>query len=408
MTQPSSAPLSAPWASRAGERRFWLAGALGALVLAAGLAAAHYMEVHGHAVTGMSNRIVWGVPHVFAIFMIVAASGVLNVASVGSVFGQPVYKARARLSGLLAVALLAGGLTVLMLDLGRPERIVVAATHYNLRSIFAWNVLLYSGLFAIVALYLWTLMERRLNAYSKYAGLAALVWRIVLTTGTGLIFGFLVARQAYQSAVLAPMFIAMSLAWGMAIFLIAQAALFAWQGRALDPAIRRRMARLLGVFVAAVLYFVLVYHLTNLYFARQVEFTRFILASGGAYPLLFWLGYVFVGSLVPLLLLFHPRSDDDRTVIVASTLVIVGAFAQLYVFIIGGQAFPLELFPGYAASSTFFDGAIAAYRPSLAEILLGFGGLALALVAAVVGVRVLPFMPEDDRRVVAAGSGAGE
>ena len=35
-------------------------------------------------------------------------------------------------------------------------------------------------------------------------GIAALVWRFVLTTGTGSIFGFLVARQAYQSALLAP------------------------------------------------------------------------------------------------------------------------------------------------------------------------------------------------------------
>ena len=39
------------------------------------------------------------------------------------------------------------------------------------------------------------------------AGLAALGWRFVLTTGTGSLFGFLVARQAYQSALLAPLFI---------------------------------------------------------------------------------------------------------------------------------------------------------------------------------------------------------
>ncbi len=46
------------------------------------------MEHHGHVVTGMNNQIVWGMPHVFAIFLIVAASGVLNVASIGSVFGK--------------------------------------------------------------------------------------------------------------------------------------------------------------------------------------------------------------------------------------------------------------------------------------------------------------------------------
>jgi hypothetical protein len=40
-------------------------------------------------------------PHVFAIFMIVAASGVLNIASIGSVFGKVVYKGRAPLAGML-------------------------------------------------------------------------------------------------------------------------------------------------------------------------------------------------------------------------------------------------------------------------------------------------------------------
>ena len=53
--------------------------------------------------------------------------------------------------------------------------------------------------------------------------MAALVWRFVLTTGTGSIFGFLVARQAYQSALLAPLFIVLSFGWGLAVFLIVQA-----------------------------------------------------------------------------------------------------------------------------------------------------------------------------------------
>jgi len=69
-------------------RRFWTLAALGAVVLAIGLGAALVMEHEGHIITGMNNEIVWGTPHVFAIFLIVAASGVLNVASVGSVFRQ--------------------------------------------------------------------------------------------------------------------------------------------------------------------------------------------------------------------------------------------------------------------------------------------------------------------------------
>src|SRR5512134_3603803 len=190
-----------------------LLAVLGALVLA-GLGAAWTMEHNGHYITGMSNRIVWGTPHVFAVFLIVAASGALNVASIASVFGRELYKPLARLSALLAVALLAGGLAVLVLDLGRPERLIVAMTHYNFKSIFAWNIFLYTGLLPIATLFLSTMMERRMHAYLNRAAVLAFLWRLILTTGTGSIFGFLVAREPYNSALLAPLFIIMSFSFG--------------------------------------------------------------------------------------------------------------------------------------------------------------------------------------------------
>ncbi len=80
----------------------------------------------------------------------------------------------------------------------------------------------------------------------------------------------------------------------------------------------------------------------------------------------------------------------------ASLLVVVGAFAWLYVFIIGGQAWPLDIFPGYAASSSFADGAIGHYAPSLPELLLGLGGAGAAFLVTIIGVRVLPFMTQDE------------
>jgi molybdopterin-containing oxidoreductase family membrane subunit len=361
------------------------------IFIAAGLAAAWAMEHQGHVITGMTNRIVWGTPHVFAVFLIVAASGALNVASVASVFGRELYKPLARLSGLLAVALLAGGLAVLVLDLGRPDRLIVAMTHYNFKSIFAWNIFLYTGFFAVVALYLWTMFERRMNGYTARAGVLAFLWRLVLTTGTGSIFGFLVAREPYDSALLAPLFIVMSFAFGTAAFVLVLMAACRWSGRPLDDALLARLGNLLGIFVAAVLYFVAVHRLTNLYVARQLEFERFLLVEGGVYTALFWLGQVLIGGAVPLVLVFAVRSR--AALAAASGCVIAGGLAQLYVIIIGGQAYPQQIFPGKEVSSSFFDGVVASYVPSLPEVALGLGGVGLALALTVVGLRVLPFLP---------------
>lgn len=377
------------------NRLFYTMVAAGGLVVLLGLYAAHMMEQHGHIITGMNNQIVWGVPHVFAIFMIVAASGVLNVASIGSVFGKAIYKARAPLASLLSIALLTGGLTVLMLDLGRPDRIIVAATHYNPTSVFAWNVLLYTGMFAAVAIYLWTMMEQRMNPWTKPVGIVVFVWRFILTTGTGLIFAFLVARQAYGSALLPPMFIVISFAWGLAVFHVVQSAIYAWNGKTHTPEIVKRMKNLLGIFIISALYLVAAYHLTNLYFAHQSGFERFILVDGGIYPQLFWWGYVVLGNLLPLLLIVHPRLGNTSSVIAASMLVILGGFALLYVFIIGGQAYPLNIFPGFEVKSSFGDGQIGLYQPSLPEFLLGCGGLGIAFLITTISVRVLNFIPHD-------------
>ncbi|RCX31960.1 NrfD/PsrC family molybdoenzyme membrane anchor subunit [Thioalbus denitrificans] len=373
---------------------YGLLGAL-ALVVLMGFGAFLYMEHHGHYVTGMNNQVVWGTPHVFAVFLIVAASGVLNMASIGSVFGKSMYKPLGRMAGLLAITLLMGGLTVLVLDLGHPDRLIVAMTHYNFKSIFAWNIFLYTGFMAIVAVYLWSMMERRMNPYSKPMGFLAFVWRLMLTTGTGSIFGFLVARQGYDAAVMAPMFIAMSFSFGLAIFLLVLRAMEGGFGWELGGMALKRYKNLLGVFIAATLYFVALMHLTNLYATEHHGVEAFILMNGGIYTFLFWVVFVLVGSLLPLGLLYHPATGGSRTwITAASVLVLVGAIALVYVIIIGGQAYPLVLFPGMEVSSSFNDGVVNSYAPSLPEVVLGVGGIALALALAMVAMRVLRFIPE--------------
>ena len=59
-----------------------------------------------------------------------------------------------------------------------------------------------------------------MSNYSKPVGVFAFLWRIILTTGTGSIFGFLIARDAYGTAILAPLFIIMSLLYVTVIYLL--------------------------------------------------------------------------------------------------------------------------------------------------------------------------------------------
>jgi len=395
-TPPPARPANLFPAAGMEPRGFWALAIAAAVVLLLAFGAFHYLEEQGHAATGMGNEVVWGLPHVFAIFLIVTASGALNVASVSSVFRVNAYKPGAALSALLALALLVGGLMILVLDLGRPERLVVAATHYNFKSIFAWNMILYNGFLAIVAVYAVMSLERRWQKISAPVGVLAFVWRIILTTGTGSIFGFLIARPGYASALIAPLFIALSLAWGTAVFILVKEAVCRWYDVPVSDEMRARLRRLLGIFVAAALYLTAVHHLTNLYWARQTEFERFFLLEGGLYTVMFWGGFVLVGSVVPLLLTLHAQFKSPRALLWACYAVVGGGFAFLYSFIIAGQAFPLDMFPGYEVTSGFRDGVVAPYDPTLPEFLLGMGGIALAFLIALVLVRLFKVVPRDE------------
>jgi len=375
--------------------RYWLILGVLAVLITAGLAAAHHMDIEGHHVSGMNNQIVWGLPHVFAIFLIIAASGALNIASISSVFGKTDYQPLARLSAVLSIALLIGGLLILLLDLGRPDRLIVAMTYYNFQSIFAWNIILYLGFVLIVTVYLWLMMERRMLAYSKSAGLIAMIWRLILTTGTGSIFGFLVAREAYDTAILAPMFIIMSFAFGLAIFILLLMTSFKLDSRVLADSLLNRLRKLLGLFTAAIFYFVLVFHITKIYGAQYHGVEYYLLVDGGIYPALFWLVQIGAGNLLPLLLIYLPSLNQSRrSLVLACCLVISGAFAQLYVIIIGGQSYPLNIFPGYQVSSSFNDGVIGAYTPSIWELMLGMGGFAASIMIVFLIMRILPVTPE--------------
>jgi Ni/Fe-hydrogenase subunit HybB-like protein len=377
---------------------FWWLLALNAVVVLAGLGAAFFMEHNGHIVTGMTNQIVWGMPHVFAVFLIIAASGALNVASIASVFNRQQYKPYARLSALLAIALLVGGLAVLVLDLGRPDRLIVAMTTYNFKSIFAWNIYLYIGFLAIVAAYLFVMMDRQASRsvlLGKTVGGIAFVWRLVLTTGTGSIFGWLIAREAYSAAIMAPLFIAASLLFGLA-FTVLILMILGPQMRQdlLTDEMVARFRGLLAIFSLTVLYFTAVHHLTKIYASEHHGIERFLLLEGGVYTIGFWLGQIVIGSLLPLVILALPSFGYTRSAItIASVLFLLGGLAQIYVIIIGGQAYPLDLFPDMEVTSSFQDGQVARYMASLPEVLLGLSGLSIAMLMAGIAVKLLPFLP---------------
>lgn len=378
------------------QRLFWsIFLGLGFFVLL-GIFCAHYMETEGHYITGMNNQIIWGLPHIFAVFMIIISSGVLNIASLSSVFDKEKYKLLVFLSGLIAIFYLIGGLAVLVLDLGRPDRLIVAMTTYNFKSIFAWNIFLYSGFFLVLLIYLWTMLDYEIKKYSKSMGIFAFVWRIILTTGTGSIFGFLVAREAYATAILAPLFIVMSLLYGVAIYYAYHSSICWLNKTKISQTMLDNFKKLMIIFLFTNLYFLILYHITNIYISKHLDYEIFLLVSGGIYTLLFWVGQFLIGIVLPLILLIFNKNNSPLSLLITSKIILLGGLFAVAVIIIGGQAYPLNIFPDHQIiESAFYDNVIHSYVPSIYELGLGIGGLTLATLIILIGIANFKFIPKD-------------
>ncbi|MBF0340175.1 MAG: polysulfide reductase NrfD [Magnetococcales bacterium] len=370
---------------------FWrMVGAMLVLVLM-GAGAFFYVEHHGHAVTGMNNQIVWGLPHVFAISLLVMASGALNMGSMSTVFAVKQFEQFGRFSAFLSIALLVGGLAVLMLDLGRPDNMLLPMVYMNFRSMFTWNVFLYTGFMTLCLLYLWTMFEYK--QYKKLVGTAAFGWRLVLTTGTGSIFGVIQGREVFGSAITAPTFVAISLTSGTAIGILLLVHTYRRTGRQLDDKLIFGMRNALIFFLALVAYLLIVEKFTRFYDPSSYAVESWIL--NGPWAWLYWLGVWGVGVLIPLVLMFNREIGNSvGGVLVASGFVVAGAFCFVAHTLLAGQSYPFDLFPGYVTSSAFQDGVAGSYVPTLSELFLGLGGVGISGLIFLLGIRFFRMLPE--------------
>ncbi|MEE8484860.1 MAG: NrfD/PsrC family molybdoenzyme membrane anchor subunit, partial [Nitrospinota bacterium] len=231
-----------------------LVAVLGVLSLG-GVWASYAMFSKGHYITGMSNQVPWGFPIVMAVYLIGLSAGSLVLSALSSVFGKDEFKPFARLAALLAALLLVGALLSIILDWGRPDRVIVPFFNFNPRSIFSLNGILYSAYIVICFVYLWAMFTNR-EKWIPYLGLLAVFWAVLVHSGTGAIFAFVGARDLYHSPLLPPSFIAAALSSGTALMILVLLATFKYTRRPLDDALIRQLGTYLVMFILVVTYFI--------------------------------------------------------------------------------------------------------------------------------------------------------
>jgi len=367
-----------------------------AVMALAGLTATWYASANGLWVTGMTNRVPWGLQIVMAVYYIGLSAGSLVISGLYGVFGKLEYKPFARLAVYLATLFLLAGLLSILTDQGRLDRVFVEPfVHFNLQSMFSINPILYNGHILICIIYLWALFNEKARL-TKVIATLAFGWAFCVHTGTGAIFGF-GARVLYESPLLPASFVAAAMASGTALMIVMIVTLFKITKRPVDDELVLWLGRFLAVCLLVVVYFLGVENAYRVYVVELRDAALYYL-FGGFHSVLFWGGLVFVGCCVPLLILFNRTVGKSVPwVLFASVLVVFGVLCERYVIVLPGLTHPPDLFPGMEISGSGIEEGIASYSISSIEVVQALGVLGVIGFLFVWGLKTFKLLPTEAR-----------
>jgi molybdopterin-containing oxidoreductase family membrane subunit len=364
-----------------------------------GFLATLWVMQKGIWVTGMTNRMPWGLQIVMAVYYIGLSAGSLVISGLYGVFGKLEYKPFARIAVYMAMLFLIAGLLSILTDQGRMDRVFVQPfVHFNLQSMFSINPLLYSGHILICIIYLWALFTEKKKT-TKVVATLAFGWAFCVHSGTGAIFGF-GARMLYESPLLPAAFVAAAMASGTALMIITIVVLFRLTNRYVDDALVIWLGRFLAICVLIVLYFLFMENAYRAYVVELREAAIYYL-FGGLHSIFFWVGLILIGCCIPMFLLFRDKTGKSvQWILMASILVVFGVLCERYVIVMPGLMHPPEMFPGMLLSGTGVPEGVVTYSISFVEILQALGVLGVIGFLLAWGLKVFKLLPHEARALV--------
>jgi molybdopterin-containing oxidoreductase family membrane subunit len=171
--------------------------------------------------------------------------------------------------------------------------------------------------------------------------------------------------------------------------------LFKYTERPFDQRYVQELSRLLAVFIIIVAYFLLVENGFRAYNITHRESAWFFL-FGGSHSLVFWVGLIGLGVVIPALILFTPGIKDSIKMInVAAVLHVIGVLCERYIIVIPGQLHAAEILPNMEVESVALDGANVTYSISFLEVVQTLGVAAIVAIAFVLGLKFFAMLPTE-------------
>ncbi|MDG5776998.1 polysulfide reductase NrfD [Haloarculaceae archaeon H-GB1-1] len=409
----------------------WI-GLLAALVVA-GVVAWGYQLTTGLVVTGMRNVFSWGLYIMMFVLFVGLSAGGLIISSAPKFFHSDRYEGFARLGVLVSLGCITVAGLLILPDIGRPERLYQFFTTPDFRSPMVWDfgiVVLYG---VLNTWYLWLLTRRDLAARGSrlafgvedtdggrkrdrtllfWTASLALPTAVALHSVTGWIFATQIGRGDWFSPLVAPVFIAKALVSGLGLLLVVSLLADRFTGFRVDREELASLGKILGIFLAFHVVYLLAAERLPHAWASHFEFwaiTGTFLVGESAY---FWLWTV-LGGAVPLFMLAVPSLRKRPSVIfTAGLLAVFGTmFEGIRLVFTGYNVANIDLPPGisvggeYGGITTDIWATTGSYTPTLVEVAITLGIVAIGALIVTLGLRYVPLQRTEGQPVHATDGG---
>jgi len=371
--------------------------------------------IHGLGSTGLSRPVFWGLYMTnFVFFIGISHAGTL-VSAILRVTGAEWRRPITRAAEAITVFVLPIGALQVIIDLGRPDRVLNVFRYGRLQSPLLWDVIsicvylmtcisyLYLPLIPDIALCRdelqdvprwrkrlykmlslgWTGTEKQWKRLEKGIDiLAVLVIPIAVSVHTvvGWVWGMAIV-PGWNSAIIGPYFVVGAVFSGIASVLIAIAIIrkvFHLEGY-LKPVHFNNLGLLLIVMVLFWSYFTVADYLTEIYGNEPAHMSVLLSKFTGEFAPYFW-AMTICNFPIPFLLLFSRRTRTMTGTVVAAILVIIGMWLERFTIIIPSLTRPRLSY------------GIGFYHPTWVEISIMAASFAAFILLYVLFAKVFPIV----------------
>lgn len=353
-------------------RRFYISAAiLGIVVLWAFYAYISQLR-SGLGVTGLNRPVFWGFYITnFVFFIGISHAGTL-ISAILRITNAEWRKSITRSAEVITVLVLGiGGMNILM-DLGRPDRVLNIIKYGRFHSPLVWDLVSITTYLTASTLYLYlplipdiALLRDRMNGPRRFiynvlslgwrgtdgqqrilqraiAIMAILVIPIAVSVHTVVSYVFAMTTQPmWHSAIFGPYFVVGAIFSGIAAIIIIMAIIrrVYHLEEYLRPVHFKNLGILLFVMACLWLYFTLNEYLTTFYGAEPVHMNVFYSKFTGRYAPFFWL-MVMTCFVIPSILLVNKRTRTISGMVAASISITAGMWLERFVIVVPSLANP--------------------------------------------------------------------